>query len=264
MLFLLKIAVTPLLVAAVSLAARWWGPTIGGILLGLPWFTGPTLFVLVQDKSIDFAVTACIGIEFGVVCVAAFILAYGLVSQFAHWPLCLAIAVAAFVGSAWTIQHIAVLPALTRSLAVSPLWAAAAVAALALAISYTLLPRPREPALLQALPWWDIPMRMVATGALVTGLLLTADALGPQLSGILASYPVILSVVGTFTHYRWGREAVWRMLRAVTLSLFSFAIFFLVVGLALPAAGLVASYVLAALAALAITAVLIALNRVRG
>ena len=79
MLFLLKIAITPLLVAGVSIAARWWGPTVGGILMGLPWFTGPTLFVLVQDKGIDFGVAACVGIELGVACVAAFILAYGLI-----------------------------------------------------------------------------------------------------------------------------------------------------------------------------------------
>ena len=88
--FLLKIAITPLLVAGVSLAARWWGPTVGGILMGLPWFTGPTLFVLVQDKGIDFGVAACVGIELGVACVAAFILAYGLISVFARWPLSLA------------------------------------------------------------------------------------------------------------------------------------------------------------------------------
>ena len=47
MLFILKIAVTPLLVAAVSLAARRWGPTVGGLVMGLPWFTGPVLLVLV-------------------------------------------------------------------------------------------------------------------------------------------------------------------------------------------------------------------------
>jgi hypothetical protein len=45
MLFLLEIAVTPLLVAGVALAARWWGPTVGGILIGLPWFTGPVVFI---------------------------------------------------------------------------------------------------------------------------------------------------------------------------------------------------------------------------
>jgi hypothetical protein len=31
MLFLLKVAVSPILVALVSVAARWWGPMIGGV-----------------------------------------------------------------------------------------------------------------------------------------------------------------------------------------------------------------------------------------
>ena len=64
--------------------------------------------------------------------------------------------------------------------------------------------------------------------------MLTADAMGPQLSGIMSTYPVIVTVVGTFTHHRWGREAVWRMLRGLTVSLFAFVVFFLIVGLALP------------------------------
>jgi hypothetical protein len=263
MLFLLKIAVTPLLVAAVSLAARWWGPTIGGILMGLPWFTGPALFLLVQDKSVAFGVAACIGVELGVVCVAAFMLAYGLGSRLAHWPLSLLIAIAAFAASAWTIQHLVALPALASSF-VPPLWMAAGAGALSLVVSYALLPRPRPPPALQPLPWWDIPMRMAATGALVTALMLAADALGPQLSGIFATYPVILTVVGTFTHHRWGCEAVWRMLRGVTVSLFTFVVFFLVVGLALPAVGLALSYALAAVVALAMTTGVLALNRARG
>ena len=99
MLFLLKIAITPLLVAAVSLAARWWGPTVGGILMGLPWFTGPTLFVLVQDKGTDFGAAACIGIQLGVVCLSAYMLTYGLISLVARWHLCLLGAIAAFAAS---------------------------------------------------------------------------------------------------------------------------------------------------------------------
>jgi hypothetical protein len=262
MLFLLKIAVTPILVAAVSLAARWWGPTIGGILMGLPWFTGPTIFVLVQDKGIDFGVAACVGIQLAVVCISAYIVAYGVIAKFAGWPMSMAGSFTAFASSAWAMQQLPPLPATPRDL-VAPLLIAALAGATALTIGYVLLPRPRSAVLPHTLPWWDIPMRMVATGTLVTILLLSADALGPQLSGILAAYPVILTVVCTFTHYRWGREAVWRMLRAVTLSLFTFVVFFLVVGLALPAAGLVVSYLIAVLVGVAMTSGLVVVNRVR-
>ena len=63
MILLLKIAVPPLLVAIASLAARWWGPTVGGMLVGMPWMTGPVLFFLALDKGTDFAVGACTGIR---------------------------------------------------------------------------------------------------------------------------------------------------------------------------------------------------------
>ena len=98
MLLLLKIAVSPILVAVVSLAARWWGPTIGALLMGLPWLTGPVLYFLAMDKGVEFGVAACTGIELGVVCICAFMLAYGAATAFAPWPVCLAAAAAAFAG----------------------------------------------------------------------------------------------------------------------------------------------------------------------
>jgi hypothetical protein len=140
---------------------------------------------------------------------------------------------------------------------------ASGVGLIALAIALVLLPRSRATPALQALPWWDIPMRMATTGALVTVILLTADVMGPKLSGIMSTYPVIVTVVGTFTHHRWGREAVWRMLRGITASLVGFVAFFLIVGLALPGFGLTVSYLLAAAVALTMTTGLFFLNRAR-
>jgi hypothetical protein len=262
MLFLLKIAITPLLVAGVSLASRWWGPTIGGVLMGLPWFTGPTLVLLVQERGLDFGADACVGIELGVVCVAVYILTYGLVAKRARWPLSLASATATFGASVWTTQDPRFLAWLT-SVHPSPLVAASGAGLASLAIAYLLLPRPSTAPLPKPLPWWDIPSRMIATGVLVAVLLLTADALGPRLSGILSTYPVIVTVVGTFTHYSRGREALWRMLRGVTASLFSFVVFFLVVGASLTRLGLWTAYVLASVVALTMTGGLVALSRGR-
>lgn len=262
MLFLLKIVITPLLVAGVSLASRRWGPTVGGVLIGLPWFTGPVLFLLTRDRGEDFGAAACIGIQLGVVCVSAFMVAYGLASKAARWPASLAGAMAAFAASAWAMQHPGLLE-WAGSAPLAPLGAAAGAALLSLAVAYVLLPRPATAALPQALPWWDIPMRMAATAVIVAALMLTADALGPRLSGIAATYPVILTVVATFTHHSWGREAAWRVLRGLTTSLFSFVAFFLVVGATLQTVGLVAAYALASMVALVLTAGLIALNRSR-
>ncbi len=262
MLFLIKIAVTPFLVAAVSLAVRRWGPTVGGILMGLPWFTGPVLFILIQDQGTEFGVAACLGVELGVACISAFMLAYGLVAAIAGWPWSLAAAIAAFFACAAATNDPSLLAWAVPG-AVPPLWAATGVGVASLGVVLALLPRPRGAVLPQAPPWWDIPARMATTAALVATLVAGADALGPRFAGILASYPIILTVTGAFTHHCGGRDAVWRVLRGLAASLFGFVAFFLVVGLTLPRAGAAGAYALAAMTALAITAVLVVAHRWR-
>jgi len=252
MLFLLKVAVSPILVAVISLAARWWGPTIGALLMGLPWLTGPVLYFLALDKGTAFGLQACTGIELGVVCICAFMLAYGAATTLAPWPVCLAAAAAAFAAAAWATSEVEI-----------GLASAAAVAAASLGLTYMLLPRPAADVLLRALPWWDIPARMLATLVLVGGISLGAEALGPQLSGIVSTYPAIVTVIGAFTHHRWGRDPVRHMLRGLALSLLAFVAFFLAVGATLAAVGVTASFVLGTAAALAVSAVLLALNRWR-
>jgi hypothetical protein len=243
LLFLFKVAVPPLLVAAISLAARRWGPTFGGLLMGLPWMTGPVLFFLALDKGAAFGAAASTGVELGVVCICAFMLGYGALTALAPWPVCLAAAVAAFAAAAWATQSIEL-----------TLAEAGAAAALSLALTYLLLPRPRSAPPMAALPWWDIPVRMLATFLLVGAIMLSADALGPRLSGIVSTYPAILTVIGSFTHHQWGLDAMRRVLRSLTLSLFGFVAFFLVVGATLPRVGIAAAFALASVTGIAISA----------
>ena len=250
--FLLKIAVPPVLVAAMSLAARRWGPTVGGLLMGLPWMTGPILFFLALDNGGEFAVAACAGIQLGVICIYAFILAYSATSSVAPWPVCLVAATIAFAIVAWLVQGQPI-----------PLMAAAAAALAALVATINLLPRPRTAAAPAPLPWWDIPARMAVTVTLVAAILSSADRLGPQLSGVVSTYPVILIVIGSFTHHQWGVDAVLRLQRGLTVSLANFIAFFLVVGLTLPMLGVLPAFGLAAVTALTTSSLLIAFNRRR-
>jgi hypothetical protein len=250
MFFLLKVAVPPILVAAMSLAARRWGPTVGGLLMGLPWTTGPVLFFLGLDKGGEFAVAASSGIELGVVCICAFMLAYAAVSLIAPWPFCLAAATLAFWSVGWFVQGEPI-----------PLPAATFAALAAIISTYLLLPWPRGPVAHLPLPRWDIPARMLATFLLVAAIMSSADRLGPQLSGLVSTYPVILVVVGCFTHHQWGVDALWRVQRGLTVSLTNFIAFFLVVGLTLPSVGVVPAFLLAAATALTTSAMLIQWNR---
>ena len=253
MLLLLKLALPPVLVAVISLVARRVGPTIGGMLVGLPWMTGPVLYFLALDKGIDFAVAACVGIELGVICVAIFILTYAAAASFLRWPGCVAAGAVAFGGAALVLREV-----------VLDLPSAAALALVSLVVAYLLLPSPRTPFAMQALPWWDIPARMLSALALIAVILFTADLLGPQLSGIVSTYPTIVTVISAFTHHQWGVEALRRLLRGMTLSLIVFVGFFLVIGLTMPSIGLALSFMLASALALAAQGIVFAAMRASG
>lgn len=248
--FLFKIAVPPVLVAVMSLAARRWGATFGGLIMGLPWMTGPVLFFLALDKGEDFAVAAATGVELGVFSIVAYMFAYAAMSSIAAWPLSLAAAITAFIGTALVMQYAAI-----------GLAGATAAALGCLLLAYVLLPRPHSAPVPVALPWWDIPARMAVTFGLVAIVMTLADVLGGQLSGIFATFPVILTVIGTFTHHQSGRDAVRRVLRGLSLSLMSFAVFFFVVGSTLPHVGLAGAYTLAVATAMLMSAGLIASAR---
>ena len=250
---ILKIAIPPVLVALMSLAARRWGATVGGLIMGLPWMTGPVLYFLALTKGDAFAIKACLGIELAVIGMGAFLLAYGAMSRLAPWPVCLALAMLGYFGTAWFTQALDL-----------DVWIAALLGAASLIATFLLLPKPKTAAAPGALPWWDIPARMACVFALVAGIMTGADVLGPQRSGILASYPVILTVIGSFTHHQWGRDAVLRVLRGIALSLLGFVGFFVVIAYGVPVLGLNASFGLAAMTAIASSALLLAFNGWQG
>ncbi len=247
---ILKISVPPVLVALMSLAARRWGPTFGGLIMGLPWMTGPVLFFLGLDKGIPFLVEASRGAVLAVWGMGAFILAFGWgAARGLSSGLSVAAAIAGYVAVGLVTQTLAV-----------PLWLAVVVAAVVLIATNGLLPLPRRAVTLGGLPAWDIPARMVATFLLVTVIMITTDVLGPQRSGIIASYPVILTVIGVFTQRQWGADSLLRVLSGISRSLLAFVGFFAVVGFSAPWLGLTASYLAASLTALTISGLLVGLN----
>jgi hypothetical protein len=71
---------------------------------------------------------------------------------------------------------------------------------------------------------------MAVATVLVLGFTELAPFVGPQLSGLLATYPVFAAVLAAFAHRRSGRAAAMRVFRGLMTGLFSFAGFFVVLG----------------------------------
>jgi len=252
LLLILKLTLTPLLVAGMSLVAKRFGPTFGGLVMGLPWMTGPILLFLALEKGAPFAADASFGVLLAVVAIAGFLLAYARTAQRAGWAISLAAATVAF----WSLGYILTF---VRLGAIE----AALLGVTALIAAFRAMPRLAEPEGPRALPWWDIPMRMLATALMVAAISFAADRIGARLSGVVASFPVITTVVGCFTHARWGAASVVRILLAMTLSLIAFVAFFTVTALGLPVWGILPTFALAALAGIAVSAVFITASRRR-
>ena len=238
----LKLILTPLLVGGASLAGRRWGPTISGWLVALPYTSGPIVFYLALSHGQAFAAATAVGVLAGVLSPVAFSLTYG-------W-------LAPRLGLARTLAaSIAVFAAATALLRPLPLWwplVFPAVIAL-LALSLRLMPRPAGGAPTPVRPpRWDIPARMVVATSFVLLLTAGAQALGPQLTGLLAPFPLFAGTLAVFAHQFQGPEAAVSVLRGLLHGLFAFASFFAVLAALLQPAGLVAAFGAAVLVALLI------------
>lgn len=60
-------------------------------------------------------------------------------------------------------------------------------------------PVPSPPDRRHRAAWWDLPGRALAALGLVLGLTAFSGALGPHLSGLLAPFPIITSVLAVFS-----------------------------------------------------------------
>lgn len=247
---IVKLTLVPLLVGLMSEVARRWGPTVGGFIMGLPWMTGPILLFLSLEKGEVFGRGVAIGVLIGTAGIGVWAFVYATMARFVRWPSALAAAAVAYFAVGYAIGDLAL-----------GLWPAAALASSGLIASFIAMPRPAEPDGPRFLPWWDIPLRMAATAALVGCISIASEFLGPQLSGVAAAYPVILTTIGAFTHYRWGAAAVIRMLRSVMFSLISFVMFFVAAGSALESHGAIVSFAFAVIAASVSSALVVAAVR---
>jgi hypothetical protein len=243
MLLVLKLILAPLLVALATLVVRRWGPKIGGIVVGLPISTGPIFLFLAIDQGVEFAEAACVGILFGLVGLAGFALAYAAASLRAGWAVSLLVAALAFF----------LVSAAVGGYGASGLIGAALAAYAALLLTAWLIRRSRPQAVKLASPWWDIWFRMAAAAALTLAITASAQRLGATFSGIVGTYPVVSTVIVTFTHHRFGREAAVTMLRGSVLSWIGFVSCFLTIGSTIVPYGLAASLGIGALATVTTT-----------
>ena len=239
----LKLVLTPTLIGAVSLAGRRWGPGVSGWLVGFPLTSGPVAFFLALDQGVSFAAGAAVGSMTGAAAQAVFCVLYGRWARGRRWALAL------FAGSLGFGAATVALQLLT--LALIPLLS---LVIGTIVVALVFMPRDSESPRPARRPRWDIPARLVVTTAIVLLLTGLATALGPSLTGLLATFPLYGAILAGFAHHLEGPGPATRVLRGLLLGLFAFAGFFFVLALLIERAGIAQAFAAAIAAALVLQA----------
>jgi len=247
---LLKVVVTPVLIAGATLAGRRWGDRLSGWLVGLPLTSGPVVFFLAIDEGSRFATTAALAVLLGTISQAAFAVAYARVAVRAGWPMATAAGCGVFALSTIGFQRVS-LPALP----------AFALVTASLILATILMPQSRPADRRAPASGWDLPLRIVVATGLVLLLTGIAPTIGAHLTGLLSPFPVYAGVLAIFAHRQRG-DAAMNVLRGLLLGLFSFAAFFVLLAIGLNRIGIGLSFGLATASALVIQG--LTLRAIRG
>jgi len=211
----IKVLLAPGFVVGASLIARRFGPRVGGLIAGLPVVAGPILLAYALAHGRSFAAGAASGTLLGLVSLISFVIVYACVAGRVFWGASLLAGLLAFCLSTAIFYA---LPA--------PTGVALALTAVAMLLGLAIVPRPdiaqRE---IAPPPQWDLPLRACCALALVLTLTAVSGWLGPQLSGLLAPFPIITTVLATFTHAQRGANELLRLLRAMLGGFAAFALF---------------------------------------
>jgi hypothetical protein len=246
-----KLLLSPLCVVAVSLAGRRWGLAIAGVLGGLPVVAGPILLVETLQHGRGFGADAAAGTLLGLAALTAFVVVYGRVTR------TLGPVGSVFCGWAAFLLGVAILDPLHP-----PPLLSLALVGICFALGRRLLPLPPlPPAAPASPPAWDLPARALAALTLVLALTAVSGALGPHLSGLLAPFPIITSVLAVFTHAHGGSAQAVTLLRGFLLGFYGFASFCFALALALPSLTTAAAFGLATALALAVQATIFLAGR---
>ncbi len=230
----MKLTLAPALVAGTTLVARRWGALLGGVVGGFPAVVGPILIALDAQHGDAFATRAAAGALAGLISLTAFILAYGWIARRLSWPATLAVSWAVFALATAALDGVD-----PRSGVAFP------VVLVCFVLAWVAMPRSDDLSAAAAPPRFDLAMRVVATAAFVVILTAAAGALGPQLSGLLAAFPILASVLAAFIHAQDGAGAASEFLRGLLGGLAGFASFCFVVAQMLPDTGPVAAFAVA-------------------
>jgi len=207
-LFWLKVTIAPAMVLSVSYLQRRFGDRFGGWLLGLPITTGPFILIIGIQEGISFAGHTIRGVLLGQIALIAFCWAYAFAALRTPWYLAILIGTLVCLVTGYFVTQVKV-----------SVWISTPALVASWFTAMKCWPHSRLPEQKITPPRWELPVRILVTLTLLVSLSALAPHIGAKLAGALSTYPVIVSVLGTFNQKRFGAAATVSTLRGLMQTL---------------------------------------------
>jgi len=219
----LKVLMSGALVGSATFVQRRFGNRASGFLVGLPITTAPYLLLVAIEHGSQFTAQSAEGVLKGQISLVIFIAAYVNAPGAWKWwqTLGSATMLCLFVTLILTSRPI---PSLVTFAALAVVWL----------LAVKLWPPTEYETVMPERTWLEMPVRIIATLAILVGLTWLAPKLGAALSGGLATLPVISIVLCGTAHRMFGPLGPRQFLRGLLISLPGSTAFSLTVSLLAP------------------------------
>lgn len=192
-----------MIVVAASMLVERMGPLMGALLATLPLSAGPNFAYLAIEHGPAFlAETARVGLQVNIG-TAPFVLVYAFVAIRRNVVVSI---LAGYVAWGMTL-------ALVRSIdpgIPATILANVVIFALCIVLGRRFLSGPLAVATIRR--WWDLPLRAATVMGLVAAVVISGRLLGPAVTGVVATLPVVYSSLALILHPRIGGAATARVL----------------------------------------------------
>ncbi|MCA1769193.1 MAG: hypothetical protein LC652_04305 [Halomonas sp.] len=194
---LTKLIATAVVVIGVSLAVGRLGPRLGGIIAGTPIILGPGYFFMLQEHGTAFIQAAALATLHALVATLLFSISFVVTAGRLSALASLGIATLCWVPAALLLSRV------PGGVGVAVLMY---LGMLLVAEGVRRALRLRQPVIVARSGWFDLVLRGLLAGVLVSVATTLAVKSGPLLSGMLVGFPVGLFTIGWTLHERYGPD----------------------------------------------------------
>ncbi|HEA51333.1 hypothetical protein [Marinobacter antarcticus] len=192
---LVKLIATASVVIGVSLAVSKLGPRLGGILAGTPIILGPGYYFMLQERPVEFIQSAALSTLHALVGTLVFSICFVMTAGRMSALASLGLATACWIPSTLVFFKTP-----------GGVWGAVLLYGVVLLIAegVRLALKLGQPVVVARAGWFDVLLRGLLAGVLVSIATTVATKSGPLLSGVLVGFPVGLSTISWTLHERYG------------------------------------------------------------